>query len=161
MVLDKPNAGTMVIVQGGERSSKSINKTMDGTAWKLRSSRHQHRPHKNTAYPNTRPYQHAEEGPPRTGAPSAHRSGESLELNARWRAATHQAKTPVQNADQNFHRRTADGEEVLDQEQARRHGQVRQQGHSKSQRRQGEADDRQVLEMPAVRFIPASIMSGG
>jgi hypothetical protein len=46
MVLDKPNAGTMVIVQGGERSSKSINKTMDGTAWKLRSSRHQHRPHK-------------------------------------------------------------------------------------------------------------------
>lgn len=37
MVLDNPKAGTMVIVQGGERSNKSINKKMDGAAWKLKS----------------------------------------------------------------------------------------------------------------------------
>jgi hypothetical protein len=38
MVLDKPRAGRILIVHGGERSKRSIRRTMDGTAWKLRSS---------------------------------------------------------------------------------------------------------------------------
>lgn len=37
-VPDKPRAGTMSIVHGGEKKSRSINKTMDGMAWKLTSA---------------------------------------------------------------------------------------------------------------------------
>jgi hypothetical protein len=34
---DKPREGRTVIVQGGERRSKSINITTEGIAWKLMS----------------------------------------------------------------------------------------------------------------------------
>lgn len=50
MTLDKPSAGTMVIVHGGERRSKSTSKTRDGTAWKLRSSLHQSWPMSHNAH---------------------------------------------------------------------------------------------------------------
>lgn len=35
---DRPRAGRMSIVQGGEKKSRSINSTIDGTAWKLTSA---------------------------------------------------------------------------------------------------------------------------
>lgn len=38
MVLDKPRAGTMLMVQGGEKKSRSIKSTMEGMAWKLISA---------------------------------------------------------------------------------------------------------------------------
>ena len=38
MVLDKPRAGTMLMVQGGEKNSRSIKSTMEGMAWKLISA---------------------------------------------------------------------------------------------------------------------------
>lgn len=34
-MLDNPSAGSAVIVQGGDKSSKSTNITTDGVAWKL------------------------------------------------------------------------------------------------------------------------------
>ena len=36
-MLDRPRAGTMVMVQGGEKNSRSIKSTIDGIAWKLMS----------------------------------------------------------------------------------------------------------------------------
>lgn len=38
MVLDKPRAGRILIVHGGESKKRSIRRTMDGMAWKLISS---------------------------------------------------------------------------------------------------------------------------
>ena len=82
MVLDKPRAGTMLMVQGGEKNSKSIKSTMEGMAWKLISAFLS----VNTSHIEIQgrfSYPHREESQPIRGSPNARRS------ETRMRTRTH------------------------------------------------------------------------
>lgn len=62
-------------------------------------------------------------------------------------------QAPVEHADQTFHGRAGDAEDVLDLEEAVREGQVCQQAHGEGGGCQGEADDGEVLEVPAIGVV--------
>lgn len=62
-------------------------------------------------------------------------------------------QTPVQHADQTLHRCAGDAEDILDLEQTVREGQVGQQAHHEGDGGQGEADDGEVLQVPAIGIV--------
>lgn len=68
------------------------------------------------------------------------------------------AETPVQGADQHLQRSRAHGEQVLEQKELGRECEVGQGADDKCQAGKREANDGQILEMPAVGFIAGECM---
>lgn len=62
-------------------------------------------------------------------------------------------QAPIEHADQTLHRCTGNAKDILDLEQAVREGQVGQQAHGEGGGGQGEADDGEVLQMPAIGIV--------
>lgn len=69
---------------------------------------------------------------------------------------THHTKSPVENTNQHLHWSTAERQDVLDQKQPSGQSQVRQQSNQERQSRQGQPNDGEILEMPAIRLISDS-----
>lgn len=66
---------------------------------------------------------------------------------------THHSKAPVQNADQNFHGAAAHRQYVLGQKQPSRQRHISQQATGKGQSGEPQADDGQILEVPAIGLV--------
>ena len=75
------------------------------------------------------------------------------------RHITYSAQAPVEYADENFHRRTCDGEKVLHAEELSRQRHVRKEADGKCCSRERQADDCEVLHVPPVRLISARPLS--
>ena len=68
---------------------------------------------------------------------------------------TYRSKTPVQHADEDLQGGAAHRQRVLDDEQPLGGSDVGGGAEQERQRREGEADDREVLEVPTVRGVSA------
>lgn len=147
MMVDKPNAGRNLIVHGGENRRRSISRKIEGAAWKLRST--------HVSYARVPSFDRT--SMKRKNSPF--RNDQTfVNLLVRYFSTvkweTYSAQSPVQHADKNLHRCTADGQDILEHKQPTGHGQIRQQARGKCHGRQGKTDDGQVLKMPAIGRVP-------
>lgn len=69
------------------------------------------------------------------------------------RSKTHGSDSPVQNTDQDLHRRDAYGQGILESEQPIRVRHISQCAEQKRSRCDQQPDNGEVLEMPSVRVI--------
>lgn len=63
------------------------------------------------------------------------------------------ADSPVEDADEDFHRGAGDGEGVFELEEGWGESEVGEEAGGEGQGREGEADDGEVLEVPAVGVV--------
>lgn len=70
------------------------------------------------------------------------------------------SQAPVQQADEAFDRGAGNAERVLDLEQAMRQRQVGQQREGEGGSSHGQANDGEILHVPAIRVVAADVVSG-
>lgn len=68
-------------------------------------------------------------------------------------SVTHHPQPPIQQADEHLHRRTRHAEGILGAEEGGAEGDVGEEGDGEGGSRKGEAEDGEVLQVPAVRVV--------
>jgi hypothetical protein len=73
---------------------------------------------------------------------------------------SYSSKAPVEQANQNLQRGTANGEDILDEEQASRERYICKGAKGKGDSGKGKADDGEILKVPSVGLVSVRHRSG-